>query len=288
MNRFRSYFRSHFLAVLLSPGLLLCLGVSVHAQQMGAIYSDYCNRLSGSDGSLSVGQFVELPYTAVPGEQGTFIRNIVSLNLNEESSAFLSDNFTAYVVVTIAYGPSSSSTSSINQKLTVTYNKQGGVTYNPHNYLTFENAKYVKVTVDSISADTLSNNYNTDSLLVLKDEMQVWRTMALADSINITPTLQHTAPPSSPTPDELPVAWTPQPNTGNNGYQLEWAWVENELRPYYSSYDLLFRNNSTRVDLPLGTTGYNIPLFYDGVGQLFSRVRAVNILSNGTLTYSPW
>jgi RHS repeat-associated protein len=287
MNRLRSILRPRLLAVLLSQGLLLCFCVPLHAQQMGAVYSDCGNRLSGSDGSLAVGASVDLTYTSA-GEKSHFIRNIVSLNLNEESSAFLSDNFTAYVVVTIAYGSSSSSTSSINQTLTVTYSKQGGVTYNPHNYLTFQNAQYVKVTVDSIVAPILSNNYNTDSLLVLKDEMQVWRTMALSDSLNITPTLAHTAPPSTPIPDELPVTWTPQSNTGNTGYQLEWAWVENELRSYYSSYELLFRNNSTRVDLPLGTTGYNIPLYYDGVGQLFSRVRAVNILSNGTLTYSPW
>ncbi|HEV2481619.1 MAG TPA: hypothetical protein VGS79_18240, partial [Puia sp.] len=288
MNRFRSIFRPSLLAVLLSQGLLLCLCASLHAQQMGPVYSDYGNRLSGNDGSLAVNGSKDLTYTAIPGEKSTFIRNIISLNLNEESSAFLSGNFTAYVVVTIAYGPSSSSTTSINQKLTVTYNKQGGVTYNPRNYLSFQNAQYVKVAVDSIVAPTFGHGVNTATLLVLTDEMQVWRTMALADSINITPTLGHTAPASTPTPDELPVTWSPQPNTGNNGYQLEWAWVENELRSYYSSYDLLFRNNSTRVDLPLGTTGYNIPLYYDGVGQLFSRVRAVNILSNGTLTYSPW
>ncbi len=287
MNPFRFLFRFYILAAFLSQGLLLASSFSLCAQQMGAVYSYYCNRLSGSDGSLAVNNTVELPYTPA-GENSVFIRNIVSLNLNEESPAFLSDNFTATVTVTISYGPSSTSTTSITQRLSVTFNKQGGITYNPHNYLAFQGAQYVKVTVDSITAPTLSNGYNTDSLLVLKDEMQVWRTMSLADSINITPTLEHTAPSSPPIPDELPMSWTPQPNAGSNGYQLEWAWVENELRSYYSSYDLLFRNNSTRVDLPLSATSYNIPLYYDGVGQLFSRVRAVNILSNGTLTYSPW
>ena len=119
--------------------------------------------------------------------------------------------------------------------------------------------------------------------------MRVWRTYALSDTATLTPTLTITPPPTSPTPDELPLSWTlPNNNGGNNGVQLEWSWVENEMRSYYSTYELLFRSNSSRLDLPLSATSYNIPLYYDGAGQLFCRLREINILSGGTLTYGPW
>ena len=129
--------RTLFLAVVI---LLVQGTTTLRAQQMGALNQSYISRLSGSDGSLVENGNVSLTYT--PGtESSRLIKNIITLSLNEQSSAYLSVNFSASVTVTVDYGPSSGSTSSFSQVLTVTYNKLGGVSYNPRNYVSFNKAQ---------------------------------------------------------------------------------------------------------------------------------------------------
>ena len=275
---------------------LSCLPFLSQAQQGGAISQDYTSRLSGASGSLVVSATSDLTYLPA-GEVSNEIKNIITLSLNEESSAYLPSGFSDTVTVQINYGTSSSSTSSLQQNLIVTYNPQGGVSYNAKNYFSFTGAQFVEVTVLAIkpSVATLSNGVSTTSLLVLQNEMMVWRTYALsATSGALTPTLQSAPPVSTPTPDALPVSWSlPAGTPGNTGYQLEWTWLETELAPAYVqngafNYNLLFANNFTRVDLPVNATSYNIPLFYDGQGKLYFRVRAVNYASSGSGTVGPY
>ncbi len=165
-------------------------------------------------------------------------------------------------------------------------------TYPVKQYFSFYSASHVRVTVVSLSrsVSTLSNGVDTRQLLVLQNEMQVTSYYDLATSGN-APTL---LTPSA-TSDGLNVSWTNQTNAGNNGVQLEWTWLENELQSNFyvsggSTIDtnLLFKNNATRVDLPLDITSYNIPLLYDGQGKLYYRVRAVNHRSNGSRMDGSW
>jgi YD repeat-containing protein len=267
------------------------------AQQGGGVSQDYLSRLTGAAGTLVVNGTVSLAYQSA-GETGLEIKNIVTLSLNEESSTFLPAGFSDTVTVKIDYGSSPTSTSTLTQNLIVTYNPLGGMSYNPRNYLNFTGAQFVRLTVLAIkpSVTTLSNGVNPNSLLALQDEMLVWRTFTLSSTAGaLTPTLQMTPPPSSPVPDGLPVSWSlPAADTpGNTGYQLEWTWLESELAANYVqngalSYNLLFQNNFTRVDLPLNIASYTIPLFYDGIGKLYFRVRAVNYSASGSGTFGPY
>lgn len=272
---------------------LIFFAQGIFAQQ-GAISQDYTNRLSGAAGELVVNGTVSLTYPPpMPGETGNRIRNIITLSLNEESATFLSDNFTASVNVAIYYGSSAPGADSVLQTLTVTYNKAGGVTYNPRNYLSFTGAQFVQVFVRSVTAPTLSNGVNTISVLSLQNEMQVWRTYALGSGSMLTPAITTTAPPATPVPDELPIGWQWPAGAGNTATVLEWTWLENELAGEYTqggtlNTTLLFTHNATRVILPINVTSYNIPLFYDGAGTLYYRMRAVNFNSAGSEADGPW
>jgi RHS repeat-associated protein len=280
---FFSSIRSGILAGLITLAIL-----PLRAQQTGPVSYPQMRALTGT--AVITGASLPLPYTPMQGEVSRTIKNVVSLGLTETTTAYFSDNFTVTVSVNVIYGMDSTATTNFNQTLTLTYNKAGGVSYNPTNFVSFANAAYVKVTITSMasSPSTLGDGVAPLTLLTLTNEMLVWHMFALNPSSSITPTLSHTMPPASPTPDELPVNWSIPATAGNTSVQLEWSWVENELRSYYSTYELLFRGNSSRLDLPASIISYNVPLYYDGVGQLFLRARAINILSTGTLTYGPW
>jgi hypothetical protein len=139
----------------------------------------------------------------------------------------------------------------------------------------------------------LSNGLDTRELLVLQNEMQVTRYYELAAG-NLTPSSFDGHAPASLPADALNVTWGWPVNAGNNQTQLEWTWLEDELENNYKDaggnidYRLLFKNNATRIDLPVNQTSYNIPLFYDGVGKLYFRIRAVNIKESGSRSDGPW
>jgi RHS repeat-associated protein len=271
--------------------LLFCLSYgspAVRAQDAG-VWQLYSQRLLGSDGTLVNSATVTVPYVPQT-ERAVTIKNVVSLNIDEENAAYIPDNFTASVTVNIDYGVSSTTFSTITGLvLTVTYNKQGGVSYNPKSYIHFSGSKYVKVTVTGVVGQALSNGLDAKTFLVLKDEMQVSRYFELTSGGSLQPTILSSPPLAcSPVPDELPVSWSWPPDAGNNGTQLEWTWLEDELAPGTLDYYLLFKNNSTRVDLPLDVTSYNIPLFYDGQGKLYYRIRAVNNKNSGSRSDGPW
>ncbi|HLZ88694.1 MAG TPA: DUF6443 domain-containing protein, partial [Puia sp.] len=283
--------------------LLFCIGVclspTVRSQQYpaktGPVYDEAINYLSSTHGGgLTTGATIPLTYTSAGEKTPLKITNIVSLKLNEEATTYIPDNFQASVTVQVDYGASPSATTSVTQILTISYSKDGGVSYNPKQYLSFTGAQYVQVTITNVPANSLSNGVSVISLLSVCNEMHIWRDYILSPSGSVTPTLQVNTPATTGVPDELPVQWSlPAGYTGHNGLQLEWAWLETELASLYTqngsiNYDLLFRNNSTRVSLPLGTTGYNIPLYYDGTGNLYCRVRLVNIQYNGTVSDGPW
>jgi RHS repeat-associated protein len=279
----------------LMASVLACCSFFVQASyaQQGRISQDYVNRLSGAAGEVITNATVSLTYQPA-GEQSVLIKNIVTLSLNEESPQYLSDNFTESVTVQVNYGASAASTNSLQQTLTVTYNKAGGVTYNPKNYLSFTGAQYVQVTVLSVSAAPLSNGVDPTTLLTLQNEMLVWRTYQLATTANtLAPAITATPPPATPIPDQLPISWQWPSGAGNNATQLEWTWLENELASDYTqngtlNTTLLFTHNATRVILPINVTNYNIPLFYDGQGVLYYRMRAVNNNSSGSESDGPW
>ncbi|HEY4150821.1 MAG TPA: hypothetical protein VGM41_17905, partial [Chitinophagaceae bacterium] len=183
--------------------------------------------------ALVAGASLPLPYTSA-GEQYKKIQNVITLRIIEESSSFLSDNFTASVSFVVDYGPSVSQiTTSQSETLTVNYNKATGTTYSAKNYISFKNAAWVNVRVTGVSAPTLSNGVNTLNVLQLTNEMRVRQYFQLGSGTALQPTITDTVPPVSPVPDELPVSWSWPQGANLNQTQLEWTWVETELDTMY-------------------------------------------------------
>lgn len=299
MNTLRSALsRSSFCRTFVLLIACLCVrGGLVRAQNAG-IPQSFGNRLVGSSIILNASVDATCP---PQGEKAATIRDVVSFNIDEENPAFLSDNFTATVTVTIVYGDNAGSTTAMPNPvtLTVNYSKDAGISYDTKKYISFTGARYVKATVTGItpSPATLSNGVNVLSLLTLKSEIQA--TLYFDLNANLLPaSLPQPASPCAAggtvIPDELPVSWSWPTGALNNGTQLEWTFVPGDVTTNYTNsdgspnYTLLFKNNSTRVDLPLGVVSYNIPLFYDGSGTIYYRIRAVNNLSSGSRSDGPW
>ncbi|HMJ48141.1 MAG TPA: RHS repeat-associated core domain-containing protein, partial [Ferruginibacter sp.] len=237
-----------------------------------------------------------LDYFSFPGiettQVGKKIKNIITFKINEEAQSYISADFTASVTVKIEYGHSATAFEEITKILTVTYDKDAGSKYNAQQYFHFEGAEYVKVTIMAVSAPIVGN-LNTKDILVLDNEMRVTRYFELPTIVPNPTLFTHTTPATGTIPDHLEVKWAWPLHTGNNATQLEWVWLEDEVAGNYIvngnlDYNLLFKNNSTRIDLPLDKHCYDIPLLYDGVGKLYYRIRAVNIKGSGSRSDGPW
>jgi len=250
-------------------------------------------RISGlitSDTSLPL----QLNYTKDNNyEVSKKIKNIITLSVIEETPDYIPGNFSANVRLRIYYGHHSFSEDSVDTSLTVTYNNTAGAKYNAKAYLSINNAEYAQVTILGINAPVIGSGFNTRAVLQLQNEMDITRYYRLA--ANIYPTSVTAIPDTSypAVPDALNINWQWPDTAGNNYTQLEWTWLENELQANYLysgvlDTALLFKNNASRVDLPLNTVNYNIPLFYDGTGILFYRLRAVSLTSSGTEVTGPW
>ncbi|MET0637674.1 MAG: hypothetical protein ABWZ25_16715, partial [Chitinophagaceae bacterium] len=254
------------------------------------------SRLTGTTGdtALTKDKFAVTSFTS-GYENSSEIKNIVTLKVIEETPRYIATDFTATIRVKIEYGESAASLNSLpDQDLTVDYKKGEGVKYNARNYISFGNARYVKVIViESTFSPASVGNVDVRDLLALENEMRVTRNYELSANAGylIPTTLTHAEPSAGA--DELPVSWSWPLESGRTHTQLEWTWVEDELiTNYYTAgnldYMLLFRNNAARVDLSYGKNGYNIPLLYGGQGKIYFRIRAVNIKKSGIRTDGPW
>jgi RHS repeat-associated protein len=297
----------HSLTAFVNVIALLLLGVPAKAQMESgisnkkfgspAIYSSITNPGQNPPNqqiALGQGASNEVSYPA-SNEVDRKIKNIITLEIDEKNhQKFIPDNFTATVRVRIEYGASPSSLNTLTQDLTVNYKKGEGEKYNAKNYFSFDNAEFVRITVTdqpTISPATFPSGFNPIDVLTLNNEMRFTQYFDLASAANVT--FSSSAINDDDHPDELKVSWNPLLNKGLNAYQLEWTWLENEMAEFYTSggvlnTELLFRNNSTRVDLPSNFSEYSIPLYYDGRGKLYYRIRAVNVKPNGSRADGPW
>ncbi|MBO9205234.1 MULTISPECIES: RHS repeat-associated core domain-containing protein [Niastella] len=286
------------LPVLLLGIILLFLNTTSFATGDDGIETSNSYVLAGSPGKVSSGtnviQLAQLADGAVApmnyvwaNEQTKKIKNIITLKVLEDTFDIIPVDFTASVDLLIEYRLAGSGT--VNtlpvKTLSVTYTKDKGVKYDARQYLSLDDAEYVKVTVMHVEGAPIGN-FDPKTQLVLENEMRVTRYYDLQTGVQPTLTL------SSPTDDELPVSWTIQPNAGNTHTQLEWAWVEDEMADAYkingvTDYNLVFKNNSTRIDLPGSVFAYKIPALYSS-GTIYCRIRAVNIKKSGSRTDGPW
>ncbi|UAY53240.1 RHS repeat domain-containing protein [Ferruginibacter albus] len=238
--------------------------------------------------------FSTLQYARNTNQIDERIKNVITLSIVEEANILIPDNFTASVTVHIEYGQSATQTTATDQTLTVTFNKEEGSKYNSKSYFSFENAKYVKISI--VNANDINvpmvEGVDMRNVLLLTNEMKVTRYYTLAN--NVTPL------PSTFTGqmvgDEYKIDWQWPADAGYNYTQLEWTWLENDENDQYKNLDQsinmdqLFKNNATRVDISIKYEKqyFKIPLYYDGIGKLYYRIRAVNVNNNGTRMEGPW
>lgn len=224
------------------------------------------------------------------------IKNVIALRVNEETAKYIPGDFTATAVVKIEYGHSASSINTIDStKLTVSYKKDGGNKYDAISYFTFNSAEYVKIKVLRIENPSTvgSVNFSPQDWLLLTNTLAGTRYYKLAD--NKKPLLTCSSPIAGASVDEISADWTFPKYTNHNAAQLEWTWLEDEMIEAYTSGGvldtaLLFKTNSTRIDLPGGSSfgSYNIPLYYSGTGKVFCRVRGVSVMPSGSRSDGPW
>ncbi len=274
---------------LLLTALCMLQGFIVNAGG-GVEIDPIISKLTGA--TLVKNAVADASYTAVGGQSNPKIKNIISLNIIEESTRFISADFTATIRVRIDYGNSVAYGDFTEQDLVVNYSKAEGAKYNVKQYFTFEAASHVKVTVLATSPDPLvQGGLNLADVLLLENKILV--TEFFNFDANVTPANLQTDLIKT-AEDELVVKWDAWvPSKGVTHTQLEWAWVETEMEPNYYvngvlNTDRIFRNNATRVDLPVNIIEYTIPKLYDGAGNIHYRIRAVNIDENGTRLDGPW
>lgn len=246
--------------------------------------------------ALSTGEFSELDYSSFPlstAQVSRTIKNIITFKVIEENNFYISEDFSAKATVKIEYGPNSGSLQELTQNFTVEYKKGQGIKYNAIKYFHFENAEFVRITLEAIDAPVIGG-LDTRKILHLENSMRITRYFQLPNTVLAPVYVSDIAMPQSMAivPDRLYVSWQWHLNTGHNATQLEWAWVEDELAPYYETggnidYDLVFESSS-RVDLAYNKDNYDIPLLYDGAGKLYYRIRAINFQANGTRSNGPW
>jgi len=240
------------------------------------------------------------------GELSRKVSTTISFYIKEETTQLIPTDFTASVIISIDYGASSSSYTTITKTLTVDYKKNAGTKYNARAYYTIPDAEYVNVKITDRSGIPVigpsSNTLDTREILFLVADMDVTRYYELASGISVSEFSVKTNAVDATVPTDIAkVQWG---STGTNGWpenkginmlQLEWAWLEDELVDNYRdgsgnfSAELLFQQGATRVDLPFSVSGsYKIPFLYDGTGILHVRVRACNSKASGNRTDGSW
>ncbi|NCT74304.1 MAG: RHS repeat protein [Chitinophagaceae bacterium] len=208
------------------------------------------------------------------------IRNVVLLKIKEESSVFIPNDFTATLAVEIKYGDDELSAVAISRNLAVNYKKAAGEKYQAQQAFSFEGAAFVSVKVTGITITGVDEAIGT-SVLELEDQM--FYTLAyVLNAAGVPSSFSH----SNTIGDELSVHVSWAESVGNNGYQLEWAWVEDDVEDTYKEGGVvipskIFIHNATRVDLSVDQFDYPIPLYYDGTGKLYYRVRPILVSDAG-------
>ena len=222
-------------------------------------------------------------------EDSEHIKNVISLQINENSPVFFKTPFEVSVSITIAsrlkLGDDTVQTHKI---LTVNYDTAKGSKYNVLDYLILPDAQEVQLTVNLVSVSG-ATGWDPVSVLKLDDEMRVLSYYTLS---KYTAALTPSVNAEDMKGDAVDVSWQWSDTTNNNLTQLEWAWVEDETDDYYMKngsldFDDIFDNNSSRVDLDYTVDSFKVPLLYDGVGKLYYRLRASYRKSNGNIISRP-
>lgn len=260
-----------------------------------------------------------VPYTKLT-ETSRKIRNLVRFKFNELATTggagtpfvYFKSPFMAVATLKVELWNSASTgggspDQTQTQTLTVNYDPAAGAKYNPIAYILLNPTgafEQVRVTIDSVTITGLTNgwtNANVLPLLTVENEMDVIRYYSLSTSSSLLAPMNFSGTYDGVNhSDQVAVSWKFPSGANENQSQLEYAWVENETKPFYNvsgafSSDLLFRTNSTRVDVEFKDTSYryNVPLLFSadsslGGGTLYYRVRPIVKKNDGSVIAGPW
>ncbi|HVU58163.1 MAG TPA: RHS repeat-associated core domain-containing protein [Puia sp.] len=212
--------------------------------------------------------------------------NRVTFRINEVSNVYLQSAFSATVRLHIAMTQSDGTITTTDTSLIINYRADS--IYTNRSSYAFRNAYKVQITVLSVSTNV---SWNVWQALEVENEIRPFPLFNFSCTSDAVQSVSAASLPASTGSDELPVSW------GNvasaDVYDVEWMYADSTAlaagtygSPGSPSATLLFDNNASRVTV--SGTSYNIPLFYDGSGTLFFRVRSVQLLASGGRAESHW
>ncbi|WP_291914250.1 RHS repeat-associated core domain-containing protein [Chitinophaga sp. CB10] len=213
-----------------------------------------------------------------------FLRNIVTLGIDEFSSRRLPGKFSLSAKVRIIYTTPQLTEDSVDQTLTISYDTTHP--YTLRSSFTFAKAHKVSVKILEITTDATMNVLPALYLENLMEVRPVYKLSKIDDAIK---SIQSNNPPYSENTDELVVSWPAV--LGADVYDLEWTYVDRsalDAVKYGNPVDpkKVFQFSSSRATI--SGTSYNIPLMYGTEGALFYRVRAVQEKADGNRFATAW
>ncbi len=213
------------------------------------------------------------------------VHNRVSLRINENSAYFPQTAFSVTVGLMLYTTDANSMLDSSLISLNVSYNPSSAWTVSNASYV-FSGAYRVKMKITDTASGLAWNVWN---LLYLENELQSFPSFNFSCTANPVTSFSFPSLDPAGNEDELPVSWANIPNADQ--YDLEWCYIDSSalaLNRYGSPLnpDSIFINNSSRATI--AGTSYNIPLFYDGSGSLFFRVRPVQLQTGGGISAAAW
>ncbi|HWK05711.1 MAG TPA: AHH domain-containing protein [Puia sp.] len=270
--------------------LLLLSGIGSNTLKANPGQPPVLQVLDGSQGQLSKDSFNIVSDTLFFNHtyDSALVRNTITFRINPYSLYSLQGAFTATARLELTVTAASGAVSTFDTSLTIRYNKDSA--YTDQDSYIFSNAYRVKVKILDRSTDAGWDVWKT---LELQNELQSFPVYTFDCSKDTVQSATHAALDSNTTADELPVSWTAA--TGADWYDLEWTYIDSSAlagpahlygNPASPSASLIFDNNCSRVTIT--GTSYNIPIFYDGAGTLFFRVRPVQLQAGGGRTEGHW
>lgn len=214
-----------------------------------------------------------------------FIKNLVSVGIEEESKYYVQTDFTVTLTLRIKRVFLNGQSDSVDKVFTINYKKNEGEKYNALQYFAFENAK--DVTIKIIGIDSGSVNWPVTRVLRVDNKLTATRDYKFNCSTSSIQNLNATLDAAN---SELAASWNSY--DGSTEYDLEWAWIDSTALSEYKGtggsflQDKIFENNASRVTI--SNTLYRIPLLYDGGGLVFVRVRPAQIKHNGQRVEGLW
>jgi len=212
--------------------------------------------------------------------------DLVTLQLNEDTSLFLKAPHTCRVDLEIYYWIASGAEDSVTKSLYISYDSMKSKAFNFRSTFKFSGGFKVKSKILAVYYDG-SISVTFPKVFELDEDIFIDR---VYDFSCVHPMhLQGSADAIYPR-NIYDITWVPL--LGADEYDLEWTFYDDsstvakyDLSTTYSNFNFLYRNNATRVTLE--ATDYNISLLYN-LGYIFFRVRGAHYDTLGNRIEGPW